>query len=623
MRSAWLIGVNSLSGRKRRTALLAGAVALSTALIVAVACAIASVNAGLALRAARTIGLADLHVRHVGDRLFGSEVLGAVRAWPEVAMAAGRSRAALPLSRLGGGEPTVAIGWGVEPGLDERVHPQEYGSGRPVMEQSEIALEERLAELLGVAVGEVVRAETFYGSRDLRVVGITRRPLFGNVARPEAFVAAPVLGALSGYPDRLSAVDIVLRPGREPDATAEAHAKDVPSGLAILPTERVTSRLDRNMRAGNIGFTLAACLTFLAASFIILTGLTTGVLERQRELAIMRAVGARRWQAGAAQLVVGAIIGGAGALVGVPLGVAIALVASIIFREHLPAGFRVSMLGLALGGFGAVGAGLLGATWSAVSAGRVSPLAAMRPRAAPARARGVWLTAGVGAALIAMEFALAAGLSDAQANFWAVNLAGVPAMFTGWFLLGAGVTLGVSAVAAPALSRLLGVPRRMLSGAVRASPYRFGFTAGSLMVGLSLMVSLWTNGAALLRDWLGRVKFPDAFISAPAGITPQDQARIEALPSIEGTCAITLQRLNQSVFGVRALQRVKTSFLAFEPRPFFDMVTLEWVEGEPEAALPRLEAGGAVIVAREFRTAQGLGVGDSVTLEHEGREHTF
>ena len=75
MRSAWRIGINSLSGRWRRTSLLIAAVTLSAALVVGVACAIASVNAGMELRAAYAVGAADARIRHVGERPFDAALI--------------------------------------------------------------------------------------------------------------------------------------------------------------------------------------------------------------------------------------------------------------------------------------------------------------------------------------------------------------------------------------------------------------------------------------------------------------------------------------------------------------------------------------------------------------------
>jgi len=639
MRSAWRIGINSLSGRWRRTSLLIAAVALSAALVVGVACAIASVNAGMALRAAYAVGAADVRIRHVGERSFEASLLETVRGWDGVALASARSKGAIPLvnpgdtpganpgdARQSGGddaEPLVAVGWGVEPGVFERVLPHRYVAGRPVERDGEVVVEERLAKQLHVSVGDRLGVMSFYSEEPLTVVGVVARPMFGNIARTEAFVTAPTLAAISGASGRVSSIEIVLDDGVDASVFSTLHADELPSGLLIRTTERAASSLSRNVQSSNIGMVFAASLTFLAASFIILTGLTTGVLERQRELAILRCLGASKSQIASSQLSVGVVIGGIGALLGTPLGLVIAYVASVVFAENLPAGLRISTLGIALSILGSVGAGLLGAMWPAISAARVTPLAAMRVRAAPANTASVVGVTIAGVALLFVGVVVAFGPRDGEVVFWLVNIVATPALFGGYFLLGAPVTLLMTRLTGPMLNTVLRLPRGMLAGTIRATPLRHGFTAGSLMVGLSLLVSMWTNGDALLRDWLGAVRFPDAFVSGPSGLPASAKGKIDALPFVEQSTAITLQKLDQRVLGMRSLVNVKTSFIAFEPRTFFAMTTMEWVQGDQEEAIRRLEAGGAVIVAREFHVARGLGLGDTVTLEFNDERFEF
>src|SRR5690606_17647975 len=160
-----------------------------------------------------------------------------------------------------------------------------------------------------------------------------------------------------------------------------------------------------------------------------------------------------------------------------------------------------------------------------------------------------------------------------------------------------------------------------------------GFTAGAMMAGLALMVALWTNGSAMMRDWLGRMDFPDAFVSGVA-ITPEHRAVVDSIEGVDETCAVTLLPVQTDAFGVRALQSYQTTFVAFEPREFFAMTQLFWVEGDQAIAQERLLAGphvvpgkghvdGSIIVAREFRTARGLGMGDIFDCSFNGEPYRF
>ncbi|MEO0630905.1 MAG: ABC transporter permease, partial [Planctomycetota bacterium] len=105
--------------------------------------------------------------------------------------------------------------------------------------------------------------------------------------------------------------------------------------------------------------------------------------------------------------------------------------------------------------------------------------------------------------------------------------------------------------------------------------------------------------------------------------TPEAQRKLDSLDFVTGTTAITLVPIEHSTFGVSGVTKYQSTFIAFEPEPFFELAELQWIEGSEETALPRLMEGGAIIVAREFRTAKGLGVGDTFTCSQNDIEHTF
>jgi putative ABC transport system permease protein len=462
--------------------------------------------------------------------------------------------------------------------------------------------------------------------RTLTIVGIAAQPPLGG--RPHAYLTMEGLMRLVPRPrgaDRpgFSHIDIQLAPGVDPDETVARYAGTLPPELMLETTEKITSGLDKNMQSSQLGMILASVMAFLAAAFIIMTGMTTSVAQRQRELGIVRSIGGTRAQLAQSQLIIGLLIGSGGGLIGVPLGIALAYLLAIVFRDQLPTGLSVTPYAILLGMMGAVVSGVAGAAWPAWRVSRMSPLAALALRAAAPRNRGVALLTVIAAVLIALQIAIVAIPSDGQRVFWGYATVGLPAMFLGYFLLGVPVILLLSRLIAPGVSRLMGLPPRLLARSIEATPYRHGFTAGALMAGLALMVAIWTNGGAMLRDWLDKIEFPDAFVSGIA--LPQEaQERLEALPIVARTSAVTLHPIETDAFGVRALQQYRTFFIAFEPRPFFAMTRLAWVQGDPETALARLEQGGAVIVAREFLVAQGMGVGSRfMTRGADGTPHEF
>ncbi len=684
MRPAWRLATSSLSGRRRRTALLVAAVALSAALIAAVSCAMASINESVRMRLNAAIGIADLQVRATGTgESFDASLLDAVRSWPETKAAAGRLQDTVSIvfstpfmagSSDGHAAATLtlkasALALGVSFEDEEHVRPITILAGREARDAGEIVIDAGLADRLtwlaardaeaslagfalaagtgvwetptpevpdrvddaaraeqinrrvGVRVGDEVEiVRLFRRPVRLTVVGIAAQPPLGG--RPQAFMTLDGLASITGNAGRLAEIDAVLREPDRAEEVVEARRADMPRGVVLQTSARVTSGVERSIASTQLGLALATFLAFLTATFITFTGMMTDAVERERELAVLRCIGASRGQLGAAQLLVGAIIGGLGGLIGVPLGLLIAGSLVAAFPEQVPAGPRVQPIGVGLAFTGAFASGVAGALAPAWRASRTSPLRALAARARQPTRQSVVVVTAAGLVGIATHAAVIGTPNDGQVAFWLYVTLGLPALLTGYFLLGVSAMLLVAGVFGPVVSGALGLPRRLLGSTVRATPFRCGFTAGAMMAGLALMVALWTQGGAVLRDWFGKLKFPDAFVTGLA-LSDESVRALDALPFVTNTCAITLHPVDTDAFGVRALQRYRTTFIAFEPEPFFRMSNLTWVEGDAATAQRRLEEGGAVIVAREFKVAQGMGVGGVFRCEDNGVEHEF
>ncbi len=685
MRPAWRLAISSVFQRPSRAILLIAVVAASAMLIAAVGVAISSINTAVEARVQGVVGSADVRIKPAGSgRTLPATLLERAREWEEVQEAAGRLTESLALrfrvpfweadsegvfrrNVRTNSASTLAIG--LMPEASGTSAAVEIIEGRPPTAADEIVLDRALADRLSglgkdarftppgltllpqrtaaepmtaeagpltaadaddaatlnenarLRVGDPVEIVRFLKDPvRLRVVGISREPPLGG--RPQCYMTYEGLGELTGAAGRFSEINLVLREGADPEALVAAKKETLPEGVIIQTTEKVTSGLDRNMRANRIGFVIASTMAFIAASFIIMTGMSTGVTERQRELAILRCIGADRWQLASSQIMVGGIIGVLGSVVGVPLGAVAAAVMVLRYKDTLGADLNIEAWRLGSAVLGAVGAGVLGAAYPAWLASRVTPLAALAARAQKPKGRTVGVLAAVGLFGIATHLALFTLPLDGRVVFWSYVTFGLPALMLGYFLVSVPALLVVVRAASGVISRMLGLPGAMLARTVRATPFRFGFTSGAMMAGLALMVAIWTQGGGFVRDWLEKIEFPDAFVVGLA-LSERDRETLETLPFVTATTAITMHPIETDAFGVRELTRFKTFFIAFEPRSFLEQTRLEWVQGDQETATRRLEEGGAVIVAREFLTARGMGVGETFRCWDNGVEHEF
>lgn len=627
MRPAWRLATSNLSARRSRTLLLIATVLLSSGLIAAVSCAMASVHKGIRARVEATVGASDLRVERYGKEDFDDSVVRQVEQWPEVSLVVGRLSAPIALKNPRSGKEASTIGNGVVLEKELRLRPQKLVAGRHAEGPGEVVLDEQAAATLEASVGDPLDVQRWGDPLSLKVVGIVTRPALGLgvVVRPESFVTLEQMRAIAEKPGKIREIDVVLKDPRRAEAIALQRADEMPPGTILKASSKITTGLNKNLESSQIGMAIASMLAYLAASFIIMTGLTTNVTERQRELAMLRCIGGSRWQMAESQLAVGLIIGLIGAAAGVPLGVLGALALVKIFPAQLPGGFAVNGPGMVMAIAGSLAAGVLGAAWPAWRAARTTPLEALAVRAKAARRSGLIACGLVGVALALLHVAVLTLIKDPTAVFWSDVAIGLPSLFTGYFLLAVPALVAVTLVCGPLLARVLGLPGErggLLTRSVLATPYRFGFTAGAMMMGLALLVAIWTNGQAIMRDWLGTLKFPDAFV-AGIRLTEKTQDRIEKLPFVTGTVAITLMNFKTDAFGISTFDHTRTTFIAFEPRPFFELTDLTWVQGDPKAAQAALERGGSVLVAREFNVTRGIGVGDTITLSHEGVPHEF
>ncbi len=645
MRPAWRLCINSLSVRRSRTALLISTVALSSALIAAVACAMASVHHAVRQRVESTVGAADVRVSRIGKDALDPKVLEAIRAWPETRLAVARLGGAIALKRasrekIEADEPKAAFNDEAVPtigfGLDLPGHWSLYEypllEGRLIATSAEggdaeIMLDRTAAEALGAGLGDRLDVQRFGDPLTLTVVGIVRPPPLGTLSKPETYVTLSTMQAINQSPGAVREIDVLLKEPALAERIAEERSSQFEKGVVVRAGSKVVTGLNKNLQSSQLGMRIASALSFLAASFIIMTGLTTGVTERHRELAILRCIGGTRLQMAESQVATGVVVGGLGALIGLPLGVFGSFVLVTAFPERLPGGFVLNPSGLLTAAIGSLIAGVIGAAWPAVQAARTSPLEALAVRAHKPRLWGL-LVCGVSGMVLAGLHVLI--LSSANNSGWLTVdrlflldvMLGIPALFTGYFLMAVPVTWLLAGGLAPLLSAVLRLPRGLLVRTLHATPYRFGFTAAAMMMGLALLVGIWTNGQAIMRDWLGSIEFPDAFV-AGLSLSERTLERIEKLPAVTGVAAVSIQTLRTDSFGLKAFDNTNTTFVGFDPEPFFRMTRLTWVQGDESSAREALKQGGAVLVANEFRVARGLGVGDTLTLSHNDKPYPF
>lgn len=612
--------------------LLGCSVILASALVSAVGSGMNSMQGSLERRIDRAIGLTDARVVHENGARFDETLTEEIAADDGVRLAGGRLLGSLTLVRTDRrlGEDGLlrritANARGSDLDANDGFEQIEIESGRHVAADGELVIDPLTAERLGAVIGDSLTVQRFGEPIELEVVGIVRRPLLGALQRPQVYLSRATLAEAVGTGGKLDVFSIVLDDDLDVGRWVEEHRELVPPPLLLEPSERIRSGFERQVAGGRLAFIFSAMGGFLACALIVATGMTTGVSEQQREMAMARLVGASRGQLFGSQVLLGMLICTVAGVLGVPLGNALAASLVAWYSEYLPAGFRFSWLAAALSVTGACGAGLVGSLLPAWLASRVTPISALAVHASSPRVRGILTCGAIGVGLLLGQVVLAQ-IPETQVRFWVYSLLGLPMLAIGWFLIAVPVAWLLFLPLGGACERLLALPRGLLIGSLRAAPYRIGLTAGALMVGLAILTSTWSNGESLLNSVTERVRFADGFVFKTTGLSADEQSRLAGLAGIEAASPVGYLPLrvdDDLQLGIRGFGPQNVICVGFEPESFLELNRLDWIEGTPELAVPRLLDGDAILVAEQFLTARGVAVGDSVRLGPEGRQRSF
>jgi putative ABC transport system permease protein len=354
--------VRNLLRRPARTLLTAAGVALGVGLIVA----LLAVSSGVQRTAGELI-----HVGRADFGLFQGDV-------------SDFSRSLLPasLARRVANEPGVAAvarmklvaSTGRKSFFLFGLDPHEFVWRRLVILDGRApGLGEALAgDKLGGHVGDLVHVTK---RRSFRVSGVYHS---GDAFEDEgAVVALPVAERLAGRPGEVTTIAVTVTPGRTVQSVARRLERSFPGTVAVTePSQAI--RVDTSSRLIVDTGWIISLLALIVGGIGVTNTMAMSVIERVREIGILRAVGWRGWRIAA--LIVGEALGIA--LLALGVGLALGVLAAHVFSDHTstsglvrPA-FTTGVFawGLAF----ALGVALLGAAYPTWRALRLSPIEALR-----------------------------------------------------------------------------------------------------------------------------------------------------------------------------------------------------------------------------------------------------
>jgi putative ABC transport system permease protein len=459
--------------------------------------------------------------------------------------------------------------------IDAEQSPWQLAEGTAPASASEVVIDRRSAREGDVKVGDTVSITGTGGVRDFTVSGIAR--FAGNDTAGGSTWALFDLATASefvvGQPDRIDSV-IVVGDGSLDDEALAASIQQALAGseVEVLTGAEITAENQDAIEQGLSFFTtfltIFAALSLFVGSFIIYNVFSISAAQRQRENALLRAIGASRGQVTRVLFTEALVVGVLGSVVGFGAGVLLAtgimkLLSAIGFG---PSGTELTispssfLITLVVG----VAVTLICAVVPAIRSGRVPPLAALRDvsvdKSAVSRGR---LVTGVVFLVIAVV-GVALGLT-ADPVWLAVGVVG---LFVSLVVLGPLVAAPIARLLTPPLRAIRGVTGEIAARNAATSPKRTALTAGALGIGLALLVGVSTLGSSIkssIRDTIGEqftgdfaISTSDAEGSGFGGLPSTLADELTAVPQVEAALGIGINLLNVTENGSPSVKRVFT-----------------------------------------------------------------
>jgi putative ABC transport system permease protein len=521
------------------------------------------------------------------------------------------------------GSPTMGMSWSPE------------DTGAPIVEGTapsgpgEFMLDATAVKTTGLAVGDTTTLVLNGELTEATMTGIVdmEASMAGAIIVMFDVETAAELFAADG---NVAAIAVEAAGGVDEDELVERVQAALTAAGEDTGVEVITGTQIREETRDSIQSMLGIIETFLlvfagislfVGGFIIANTFSMTVRQRQREFALLRAVGASPLQVFSSILIQAAIVGALGGALGVAGGLGLVTAIKALFGSmnmdlagNIPVTTSMVVISLAVG----IVVSLVSAAIPARRAAIVPPIEAMRDDS-PAQATSLMRRALIGLVITgagagAVISAVVQASSDKNAGTGSLMGIGAIGVVVGALMLApviAKAVLGVMAAPFVALIKPLG---KLARGNVTRNPRRTASTASALMIGMALVGAasvLAASMQATVRDVVESESLADLVVSPASWFVPSGAVTdIAALGEVASVDKITYDSYlvdDGSDSGPQALDA-----MGADPEILGTTWDMDPVEGD----LGTL-ADGEVSVLESSALAEGWTVGDTLTLSSE------
>lgn len=631
---------------RTRTTLTVLGVSLGVAVLLAVAVVNRSILANVASTMDSVGGAADLQVAG-GTAGFDQDVIDVVRDVPGVhKLTPALSQTVVIGDGRAHGERLLLLGvdfLGDDDGYFRTYDSPELDAIRNnslefLNSTSSLLLGRDMAERFGFKLHDKIKLATSHGIEEFEIHGLVNSKSVGTAfGGAVAIMYYPAMQVAFGRGRNIDRIDIATAKGADVGSIQSALRKKLGDSFMIERPSRKTERVEKMLGGMRTVLTMASAIALLVGVFLIYNTISIGVVQRKREIGILRALGARTHDVTRLLTLEGVLLGAVGSALGVGLGLALSRgmlsgttqAVNELYMQVSDTSTQIDQP-LLLGVFvlGTVMTGLTSA-FAARMASRVQPSQAMRS------SRATSMISQSSGNLSRTDFAAVALLG---ASWFLTKLPPVGRVPLGAFaasgaLLCAGVLLTprvirtVHAASAVLFGGRMPAFARIANDNLTRDLARSATTTSALMVGVAMAVSFATFVNSFVTstiEWVDQSIPADMLVTNAANISgfgfknvPMDDSIYPELAALPGVEQIERLRITQTDY-----QGYPVKIIATETEIFQERAKAMMLEGtQAEAAKEMI--GGAVLVSESFSRHFNVHKGDEIPLSASSKTRTF
>lgn len=544
---------------------------------------------------------------------------------------AGRSESwQIAFSMTGIASGNVFTLYGVDPVVDPQVRVYQLSAGRmPNPNQNEVLVPQKYADEERLRLGNYLEVLVPGGAARLRIVGLLADE--GVALLNDGQVGFAPLKIVQELFERRGELDeIALR--IDPEISEQPRSLETlkqrlerlvgEEGEVVYPGGR-GELVSQMLATYQFGLTFFSIISIFVGAFLIYNTFSMTIVERTREIGMLRAIGMSRLGILRSVLAEALLLSLVGSALGLVAGFALArglvnILGDVVTSTDpnalsVPARSLVQSLGVG------IGVALLASLAPALRAAQVSPLEAMRARSRSREriASSVWQA---GLLLIAAGWIMIYQISWPQAIASRVGSAAILMV-----LLGATLTIPLAAphlerVTRRIAARFFGNEGAIGSANIRRAVGRTSLTVASLLVSLTMIISIDSLAYSFEADitgWIDSVLGGDLYVRSAV---PMRESFAGQLKNVPGVAVVTPTR----VFRVRVAKDSLPPgvaedwfyFNALDPATFRQVAEMEFAanQGDTNQIWSRFARGGSIFISNIVAERYQLKQGDTIYL---------